>query len=404
VPDSPAATQAAIACVFREEAGRLTALLVRAIGNFDEAEDLVQDALLAALEHWPAEGVPDKPAAWLMTVARRRAIDRWRRRAHYEDLLRRLPADPGGGRDEPDDRLRLIFTCCHPSLAREAQLALTLRAVLGLTTAEIARAFLSTESTIAQRIVRAKRKIVEAGIPYRMPEPGQLAERLDEVLRVLYLLFNEGYLATGGPVAFRRDLTEDAEWLTALLARLLPGQPEVVGLLALIRLHRARDRARIGAEGRLVLLQHQDRALWDRAAIDAAVALLEGASRARRPGPYQVQAAIVACHAEAPSWEETDWPQILALYDVLLRFDPSPIVALNRAIAIRYVEGPAAALEALGQLAGRLDRYHLYHATRAELLRALGRPAEARAADLRAIELTANPAERALLQERIAEA
>jgi RNA polymerase sigma-70 factor (ECF subfamily) len=339
-----------------------------------------------------------------MTVARRRAIDRWRRRAHYEDLLRRLPADPGGGRDEPDDRLRLIFTCCHPSLAREAQLALTLRAVLGLTTAEIARAFLSTESTIAQRIVRAKRKIVEAGIPYRMPEPGQLAERLDEVLRVLYLLFNEGYLATGGPVAFRRDLTEDAEWLTALLARLLPGQPEVVGLLALIRLHRARDRARIGAEGRLVPLQHQDRALWDRAAIDAAVALLEGASRARRPGPYQVQAAIVACHAEAPSWEETDWPQILALYDVLLRFDPSPIVALNRAIAIRYVEGPAAALEALGQLAGRLDRYHLYHATRAELLRALGRPAEARAADLRAIELTANPAERALLQERIAEA
>jgi RNA polymerase sigma-70 factor (ECF subfamily) len=297
--------------------------------------------------------------------------------------------------------LRLIFTCCHPSLAREAQLALTLRAVLGLTTAEVARAFLSTEATIAQRIVRAKRKIVEARIPYRVPGPGELTGRLDEVLRVLYLLFNEGYLATGGTVAFRRDLTEDAEWLTALLARLLPDQPEVVGLLVMIRLHRARDRARMGPDGRLVLLQHQNRSLWDRAAISAAAALLERASRAGRPGPYQVQAAIVACHAEAPSWDETDWPQILALYDVLLRFDGSPIVALNRAIALRYVDGPAAALEALGRLAGALDRYHLFHATRAELLRALERTAEARDADLRAIELTANPAERALLQERI---
>jgi RNA polymerase sigma factor (sigma-70 family) len=401
VTEESAATQAAIAHVFREEAGRLTAVLVRAIGDFDEAEDLVQDALLAALEHWPAEGVPAKPGAWLLTVARRRAIDRWRRSSHYQELLRQLPAEPGGGADEPDDRLRLIFTCCHPSLAREAQLALTLRAVLGLTTAEVARALLSTEAAIAQRIVRAKRKIVEARIPYRTPDPGQLAERLDEVLRVLYLLFNEGYLATGGTVAFRRDLTEDAEWLTALLSRLLPDQPEVAGLLVLIRLHRARDRARIGAEGRLVLLQQQDRSLWDRPAIEAATALLERASKAGRPGPYQVQAAIVACHAEAPSWEETDWPQIQALYDVLLRFDPSPIVALNRAIALRYVGGPAGALEALGPLAGPLDRYHHFHATKAELLRALGRSAEAKAEDLRAIELTANPAERALLQERI---
>jgi RNA polymerase sigma-70 factor (ECF subfamily) len=401
-PGGPsAATHETIARVFREEAGRLTASLVRALGDFDEAEDLVQDALLAALEHWPSEGVPAKPGAWLITAARRKAIDRWRRRAHYQDLLRQLPVDPGAGSDEPDDRLRLIFTCCHPSLAREAQLALTLRAVLGLTTAEIARAFLSTEATIAQRIVRAKRKIVEARIPYRMPPPGELAGRLDEVLRVLYLLFNEGYLATGGTVAFRRDLIEDAEWLTALLARLLPDQPEVVGLLVLIRLHRARDRARMGPEGRLILLQHQNRSVWNRAAINEAVALLERASRAGRPGPYQVQAAIVACHAEAPSWDETDWPQILALYDVLLRFDPSPIVALNRAIALRYVDGPAAALEALGRLAGALDRYHLFHATRAELLRALRRTAEARDADLRAIELTANPAERALLQERI---
>lgn len=399
--DSSAVTHDAIARVFREEAGRLTAWLVRTLGDFDEAEDLVQDALLAALERWPSAGVPARPGAWLMTVARRRAIDRWRRRAHYQDLLRQLRVDPGAGPREPDDRLRLIFTCCHPSLALEAQLALTLRAVLGLTTAEVARAFLSTEATIAQRIVRAKRKIVEARIAYRVPEPGELTGRLDEVLRVLYLLFNEGYLATGGTVAFRRDLTEDAEWLTALLARLLPDQPEVVGLLVLIRLHRARDRARMGPEGRLVLLQHQNRSLWDRAAIRAAAALLERASRAGRPGPYQVQAAIVACHAEAPSWDATDWPQILALYDVLLRFDPSPIVALNRAIALRYVDGPAAALEALGRLAGALDRYHLFHATRAELLRALGRTAEARDADVRAIELTANPAERALLRERI---
>jgi RNA polymerase sigma factor (sigma-70 family) len=400
MPESSATTQAVIARIFREETGRVTAALVRAIGDFDEAEDLVQDALLAALEQWPAAGIPGKPGAWLMTVARRRAIDRWRRRTHYQELLRQLPTEPTDS-GEPDDRLRLIFTCCHPSLAREAQLALTLRAVLGLTTAEIARAFLSTEPAMAQRIVRAKRKIVEAGIPYRTPESGQLASRLGEVLRVLYLLFNEGYLATGGAVAFRRDLIEDAEWLTALLAQLLPAEPEVAGLLALIRLHRARDRARMGTEGRLVLLQHQDRRLWDRAAIDGAVALLERASRAGRPGPYQVQAAIVACHAEAPSWEETDWRQILALYDVLLRFDPSPIVALNRAIALRYVDGPAAALDALDELAAPLDRYHLFHATRAELLRALGRPPEARAEDLRAIDLTANPAERALLQERI---
>ncbi|HVI85935.1 MAG TPA: DUF6596 domain-containing protein, partial [bacterium] len=255
--DGGAATHAAIARVFREEAGRLTGALVRLLGNFDEAEDLVQEALLAALEHWPREGIPDRPGAWLLTAARRRAIDRWRRRAHYEELLSRVTVEPGDVPREPDDRLRLIFTCCHPALGREAQLALTLRAVLGLTTAEIARAFLSNEATIAQRIVRAKRKIVEARIPYRMPEAGDLTARLDEVLRVLYLLFNEGYLSTGGAAAVRRDLAEDAEWLTALLAGLLTNQPEVLGLLALIRLHRARDRARLGPEGRLILLQHQ---------------------------------------------------------------------------------------------------------------------------------------------------
>jgi RNA polymerase sigma-70 factor (ECF subfamily) len=317
-------------------------------------------------------------------------------------LLSRVTVEPGDVPREPDDRLRLIFTCCHPALGREAQLALTLRAVLGLTTAEIARAFLSNEATIAQRIVRAKRKIVEARIPYRMPETGDLTARLDEVLRVLYLLFNEGYLSTGGAAAVRRDLAEDAEWLTALLAGLLTNQPEVLGLLALIRLHRARDRARLGPEGRLILLQHQDRSLWDRPVIADAVSLLELASRMRRPGPYQVQAAIVACHAEAATWEATDWPQILALYDVLARFDPSPVVALNRAIALRHVAGPAAALATVDTLGAPLDRYYLFHATRAELLRALGRGAEARDADLRAIALTANPAERSLLRERIA--
>jgi len=396
-----AGTHAAIARVFREEAGRLTGALVRLLDDFDEAEDLVQEALLAALEHWPREGIPDRPGAWLMTAARRKAIDRWRRQARYQDLLKQIDVEPAEPPREADDRLRLIFTCCHPALAREAQLALTLRAVLGLTTAEIARAFLSTEAAIAQRIVRAKRKIVEARIPYRTPEPGDLTGRLDEVLRVLYLLFNEGYLSTGGAEAVRRDLAEDAEWLTALLARLLRDQPEILGLLALIRLHRARDRARFGPEGRLILLQHQDRSLWDRAAIADATALLEQASRMGRPGPYQVQAAIVACHAEAPSWEATDWPQILELYDVLGRFDPSPVVALNRAIALRYVAGPAAALATADTLGAALDRYHLFHATRAELLRALGRTEEAREADLRAIALTANPAELALLRERI---
>lgn len=399
--EAVAATRAAIARVFRDEAGRLTGALVRLIGDFDEAEDLVQEALLAALEHWPREGIPDRPGAWLMTAARRKAIDRWRRQARYREILSRIVSEPGDAPGEPDDRLRLIFMCCHPALGREAQLALTLRAVVGLTTAEIARAFLSSEATIAQRIVRAKRKIVQARIAYRVPAAGDLTPRLDEILRVLYLLFNEGYLSTGHVAPVRRDLAEEAEWLAALLERLLPGQPETLGLLALIRLHRARDRARFGPEGRLVLLQDQDRQLWDRAVIVDATALLERAARMGRPGPYQVQAAIVACHAESPSWEATDWPQILALYDVLARFDPSPVVALNRAIALRYVAGPEAALIAVDTLGGALERYHLFHATRAELLRALGRNEEARDADLRAIALTANPAERALLEERI---
>jgi RNA polymerase sigma factor (sigma-70 family) len=387
----------------RDEAGRLTAALVRLLGDFALAEDLVQDAVVAALEHWPRDGVPDDPAAWLLAAARRRAIDHWRRQRRYEQKLALLVRDapPPEAAGEVDDRLRLVFTCCHPALAREAQVALTLRAVIGLTTPEIAHAFLATEMAVAQRIVRAKRKIVEAGIPYRLPAPDQLAERLGEVLAVVYLLFNEGYLATAGAPA-RRDLADDAEWLARLVARMLPDEPEAAGLLALLRLHRARWAARFDAAGRLVLLRDQDRRLWDRRTIEEAASLLVETLRRGRPGPYQVQAAIAACHAEAPSWAATDWRQILLLYDALLRMAPTAVVRLNRAIALRHVSGPEAALAEVEPLAAALGGYHLFHATRAELLRDLGRSAEARSADARALELTRNPAERTLLQERLA--
>jgi RNA polymerase sigma-70 factor (ECF subfamily) len=393
-----APTDATLAEVFREEAGRLTALLVRSLGDFDLAEDLVQDALVVALERWPREGIPDQPGAWLLTVARRRAIDRLRRDAAYRAKLLQLDWPQPS---EPDDRLQLIFTCCHPALSREAQVALTLHTICGLSTAEIASAFLIPEPTVAQRLVRARRKIRQAGIPYRVPGAEELNERLSEVLTVLYLMFNEGYLTSAGEQPERRDLAEDAEWLAALLSRLMPTEPEVMGLLALIRLHRARARTRFDATGRLVLLRDQDRSQWDHRAIAAAADLVVRASQLRRPGPYQIQAAIVACHAEAPSWEGTDWLQILLLYDTLLRYDPSPVVRLNRAIALYYVSGPAAALEAVDELAEALDRYHLYHATRAELLRELGRLTEARHADAAALQLTANPAERALLEQRL---
>jgi RNA polymerase sigma-70 factor (ECF subfamily) len=396
-----AATDAAIAAVFREQAGRLTATLVSRLGNFDLAEDLVQDAILAALEHWPLEGIPDKPGAWLMTAARHRAIDRFRRDVRYREKLQLLAGSDGGESGEADDRLRLIFTCCHPSLAREAQVALTLRAVVGLTTPEIARAFLSSEAAIAQRIVRAKRKIVEAGIPYRVPGSESMGERLAEVLAVLYLMFNEGYLASGPDRAARHDLADDAEWLASLLARRMPNEPEVLGLLALIRLHRARSRSRFDSAGGLVLLKDQDRGLWDRRAIAAASELLVRASRMGRPGPYQIQAAIAACHAEATTWEATDWRQIVTLYDMLFQQSATPVVRLNRAIAIWHVAGAPAALSEVDQLGDSLDRYHYFHSTRAELLRDLGRLEEARAADARALELTANPAERSLVTQRL---
>lgn len=388
----------------RDETARVTATMVRFVGDFDLAEDAVQDALVTALERWPREGVPGNPGAWLMTTARRKAIDRLRRAARYREKLTLLEATPMTRPGPADERLELIFTCCHPALAREAQLALTLRAVAGLTTAEVARAFVVPEATIAQRIVRAKRKIVDAKIPFRVPAREELAERLDQVLAVLYLMFNEGYLATAGQRSARRDLAEDAAWLTSLVAELIPHEPEVLGLLALMRLHLARAAARFDDAGHLVLLQDQDHARWDRRAIAEAVALLARADRAGRRGPYQLQASIAAAHALAPSFEATDWPRILRLYDDLLSFSPSPVVRLNRAIALRHVAGPAAALAEVEALAPALDRYYLLHATRAELLRALLRTAEARDADARALALTENPAERALLERRLAEA
>jgi RNA polymerase sigma factor (sigma-70 family) len=390
-------SNAELASVVREHAGRLAVALMAVTGDFSTAEDLVQDAVVTALRRWPTEGIPDRPDAWLFTVARNRGLDVLRREANYRAKLAQLqwPVQP-----EPDERLRLIFTCCHPALPRAAQIALTLRVVCGLTTAQIARAFLSPETTVAQRITRAKRKIADAGIPYRIPDPDELKARLGEVLAVIYLLLNEGYLSTAEK-AQSRDLVDDAQWLATLLHQLMPTEPEVAGLLALIKLHRARSDARFDHDGNLVLLQHQDRSRWDHNVIAEATQLLAQAARQRRPGPYQLQAAIVACHAEAENWADTDWEQIVVLYDMLLHLAPSPITRLHRAIALRYTAGPQAALDELDTLGGALDGYHLFHATRAELLRALGHPNQACGADERALELTANPAEQALLQQRI---
>jgi RNA polymerase sigma factor (sigma-70 family) len=391
------ASHAELARVVREHAGRLAVSLMHVTGDFGTAEDLVQDAVVTALRRWPTEGIPERPDAWLFTVARNRGLDVLRRESNYRTKLAQLqwPVQP-----EPDERLRLIFTCCHPALSRPAQIALTLRVVCGLTTAQIARAFLVPETTVAQRITRAKRKIADAGIPYRIPDPDELNDRLGEVLAVIYLLLNEGYLSTAEQ-AQSRDLVDDAEWLATLLHRLMPNEPEVTGLLALIRLHRARAHARFGPDGGLVLLEHQDRSRWDHSAIADAAQLVAHAARQRKPGPYQLQAAIVACHAEAKTWADTDWEQIVLLYDMLLHLVPSPIIRLHRAIALRYTAGPQAALDQLDTLTDTLDRYHLFHATRAELLRALGHPYQARTADQRALQLTTNPAEQALLQQRI---
>ena len=376
--------------------------MVRILGNFDVAEEVVQDSLVTALERWPVEGIPDRPGAWLMTTARRRAIDLVRRDRRYQDklaLLERSTLEPDAR--EPDERLRLIFTCCHPALAQEAQVALTLRAVAGFTTAEAAAAFLVSEATMAQRIVRAKRKIVEASIPYRVPQGAELMPRLGAVLAVLYLMFNEGYLSRGGMPGMRRDLAEDALWLTRLVDALMPDQPEVLGLIALMKLNLARSRARFAGSGEVVLLADQDRSAWDATAISDAVRVLERAATFRSAGPFQLQAAIAAVHAESPSWQATDWPQILLLYDELLGLSDTPVVRLNRAVALSHVAGPQTALGEINDLALSLGEYHLFHATRAELLDELGETALAREARLRALELCQNPAERLLLERKL---
>ncbi len=386
--------------VVREESGRLIAALVHLLGDWDLAEEMVQDAVVAALEHWSRDGIPDNPGAWLMTTSRRKALDRLRRDALFNEKLSEFVAGLGGddasGRD---DRLRLIFTCCHPALGRDAQVALTLRTVGGLHVSEIARAFIAPEATIAQRISRAKKKIREEKIPYRVPQGDELPERLGYVLAVLYLIFNEGYLATS--VSSRPDLASEAERLTSMLASLMPSEPEALGLLALMRLHLARSRSRFGPYGSLILLENQDRSLWDREAIAEATELLARARRAGRPGAYQVQAAIAAVHARADSFEETDWNQIVALYEELHALTGSPVVVMNHAVAVAHASTAVDGLRMLDACADALADYQPYHATRAELLRRAGRLGEARESTRRALELTTNPAQRELLTERL---
>ena len=396
-----AQTYALLERVFREEAGRLTASLVRLLGDFDLAEEMVSEAVVEALAHWPREGTPERPTSWLLTTAKRKGLDRLRRQRKYQQKLALVATIEQQPHVDSDDRLSLIFTCCHPVLGREAQVALTLRAVAGLTTQEIARAFMVSEDTLAKRIVRAKRKIVDSTVPYRIPPADELASRLNEVLTVIYLVFNEGYVATAGSQAIRRDLAQDAEWLATLLMRLMPNEPEVIGLVALIRLHLARWPARLDAIGNLVVLAEQDRSLWDRHRIDEAVRLIERASGFQRPGQYLTEASIAAVHCEASSWEKTDWPQLLALYDLLAQIDPSPIVTLNRAVALSHIDGAAVALREVESTANVLSHYYLYHATRAVLLREVGRHTEADAAETHAIRLTRNEAEKELMGRRL---
>jgi RNA polymerase sigma-70 factor (ECF subfamily) len=405
----------AIEAVFRRESGRILAGLIRMSGSFDRAEEALQEALALALARWPVTGIPQNGAAWITAVAQRKLIDGARRdrtRLEKQDELRAdlerpstMPEpDEEAAMHFPDDRLRLIFTCCHPALNPEARIALTLRTLGGLSTPEIAKAFLLPEATLAQRIVRAKRKILEARIPYEVPPPARLAERLASVQAVLYLIFNEGYAAASGDHLLRTDLCAEAIRLARMLCELMPEQPENLGLLALMLLHDSRREARVRG-GELITLEEQERTLWDRAAIDEGIALVGRALRCGAPGPYQLQAAIAALHAEAPTAAATDWPQIAALYEKLFEYNPSRVIALNHAVAVAMgvgLETGLARIDALGA-SGELDGYYLFHAARADILRRLGRRAEAAEAYRRALALATNAIERRFLERRLSE-
>ena len=412
-PDPSTTARAAVDAVYRADSRRVLATLIRLLGDFDLAEEALHDAFTAALEHWPREGVPANPRAWLVSTGRFKAIDGIRRRARFDgslaELARRLEGDSAEAAEPDadgveDDRLRLIFTCCHPALSPDARIALTLREVCGLTTEEIARAFLTGAPTLAQRIVRAKSKIRDARIPYAIPSRAELPDRLDAVLRVVYLVFNEGYSASSGASLTRHDLSAEAIRLGRLLVELLP-EPEAEGLLALMLLHEARRAARASPAGELVLLDDQDRSLWNREQIAEGAALVERALGSRRFGPYALQAAIAAVHAEAASAAETDWAQIAGLYDVLLRASPSPVIELNRAAAVAMRDGPAAGLALVDAILtrGELEDYHLAHSARADLCRRLGRMADARAAYERALTLARQEPERRFLERRLGE-
>jgi RNA polymerase sigma-70 factor (ECF subfamily) len=413
--DATQRAAAAVDAVYRAESRRIFATLIRLLGDFDLAEEALHDAFASAVEQWAREGIPANPRAWLVSAGRFKAIDAMRRRARHDaslaELAERLDQqsrDPATQASDAegvqDDRLRLIFTCCHPALPAEAQVALTLREVCGLTTEEIARAFLGAAPTIAQRIVRAKSKIRDAKIPYQVPSQADLPERLDAVLRVIYLVFNEGYSASSGDAVTRGELSSEAIRLGRLLAELLP-EPEVLGLLALMLLQESRRASRASAQGDLILLEDQDRSLWDRAAIAEGKSLIERALSSRRFGPYTLQAAIAAVHADAPTAAATDWAQIVALYTVLARIEPSPIIELNRAVAVAMRDGPAAGLQLIDQILkqGELENYHLAHSARAELCRRLGRTADAKKAYQRALALVHQEPERRFLERRLSE-